>query len=289
MESESVLREAAIQFGLGEITTFTPAKEGLGNENYFVSTERGEFVLRILKTQTVEGLEKEIQIEEQLRRVGVRAPSLLTLEDGSYWVEIDGEHVTASPRLTGEHPEQATPEISRAIGVVLGKFHIGVTDLPSNLKSWLRKEEMTDQLNQLPANDLGQEIREQLESSVSILSAGLPEGCVHGDLHFGNLVIDSAGDIAIFDFEEATIAPFILDLAVSAGSIYYNTDSTGSELLESMFAGYESIRSLSQAEKGAFKDAVKYTSGVNAVWLLNRNHLRYTNKTLEAAKKLLTL
>lgn len=289
MDSESILHEAAKRFKLGEISAIASATEGLGNENYFVSAPRGEYVLRILKTQTIEGLEKEVQIEDQLRRIGVRAPELLVTSEGHHWVEVDGRQVTASLRLVGEHPEQATPEISRAIGVVLAKFHTGVTNLPQGLNSWLQEEEMRTELKSLPADELGQKIRDQLESSVSVLTTGLPEGYVHGDLHFGNLVVDSTGNIAVFDFEEATRAPLILDLAVSAGSIYYNTDSTDSVLLEHLFEGYESVRALNQAEKSTFKDAVKYTSGVNAAWLLNRNHLRYTNKTLEAARKLLTL
>lgn len=290
MDIQIILSQAAIAFDIGTITKEAiPATKGLGNRNYFVTTDKGDFVLRILNTQTLDGLKNEISIEQQLRSAGIITPELISGPDSKYYVEIDGEYITCSKKLEGEHPTSATIELARKIGITLAKFHQTITEFPNKGNSWLVIETAKHEIDCLPDDSLGSEIRIQFEKSLEIFNKNLPIGFIHGDLHFANLLVTKENEIAIFDFEEADKNILILDIGMSVLSFYRHTEIVGKELLISLIDGYESIKPLTSAEKENLPDAILYASAISVAWLYNKKHTEYATAAIQSAERVISL
>lgn len=288
MDLESVLSQAATTFGIGEMKSFAPATKGLGNQNYFISTDRGEYVLRILGTQSLDGLQNEVSIEEQLSNGGVLAAKLLPVEDGTYYIDINGKKITCSKRIVGEHPE-VTSELARKMGVTLAKFSQSVTSLPEAAPSWFLKEIALKEVDKLPDDEIGKSIKSRLSESLDLFEADLPTGFVHSDLHLGNLLLTPEGEIAVFDFEETGENILIIDLATSAIALYDDELTPDETLLRSLLEGYESLRKLIDLEKQYFNKAVMYVSAAAAAWLYNQGHERYAKESMETGSKVTAL
>lgn len=284
MNLESVLSQASTTFGIGEMKSFAPATKGLGNQNYFVNTDCGEYVFRILGTQSLEGLQNEVSIEEQLSNSGVLAAKLLPAADGIYYIDIGGKKITCSKRISGEHPE-VTTELARKLGITLAKFSQAVTWLPEAALSWFLKEVALNEADKLPDDEIGKNIKSRLNESLDLFEADLPTGFVHSDLHLGNLLLTPEGEIAIFDFEETGENLLIIDLATSVIALYEDEQATDDHLLRSFLEGYESLRKLTDMEKMLFSKAVMYVSAAAAAWLYNQGHEQYAKESMEVGSK----
>ena len=84
----ALLDETADYFHLGTILEVNKTPYGIGNDNFFVTTESDQqYVFRMLWTQTVEGLKNELSICEQLSAAGINSPHLLKSSKDSYFYQ----------------------------------------------------------------------------------------------------------------------------------------------------------------------------------------------------------
>lgn len=288
MDLKLLLTQAATSFGIGEVQNFTAATKGLGNKNYFVSTDRGEYVIRILGTQSLDGLENEVSIEEQLGNAGVLAAKLIQNEQGNYYINIEGQNMTCAKRIIGEHPE-VTPELARKIGITLAEFSRAITSLPKEAPSWFLKDNALREADKLQDDEMAASIKKRLNESIDLFEADLPIGFVHSDLHLGNLLLTPEGKIAVFDFEETGENILIVDLATSAIALYEDEEFPDDSLLRNLIGGYETLRKLTIAEEKCFNKAVLYVSAAAAAWLYNQGHERYAKESMETGSKIVIL
>ena len=67
-------------------------------------------------------------------------------------------------------------------------------------------------------------------------------GIIHSDLHFNNILLDSTGNLAIIDFDEAGFGHYWLDVAVTFDEFYdYDEADT---MIEQFIDGYKTVRNM---------------------------------------------
>jgi homoserine kinase type II len=80
----------------------------------------------------------------------------------------------------------------------------------------------------------------------------LPSGIVHGDLFRDNVLFRDGTIVALLDFESAFHGPFVYDLLVTIAAWCYRS-SFELEQARALVEGYESVRPLEPAERGALR------------------------------------
>ncbi len=90
--------------------------------------------------------------------------------------------------------------------------------------------------------------RQQARAALDQLPS-LPQGSLHGDLHFGNLRRDDANRLWLLDFDDCGRGPLCVDLTAF---IWRNRCERLPRALDAAFvAGYESLRTLTATERAA--------------------------------------
>jgi Ser/Thr protein kinase RdoA (MazF antagonist) len=262
MEDEVKLKEAAQFFNIGTITNSKETAFGIGNENYIVETTQGVFVLRRLWEQTIDGLQNEIAIQQQLATVGIPTAHLISGKNGKYYFQLSDQVITASKKIEGQHPEVVNQPLAKRLGSLLAKFHQAVTYLPLERPRWLNKEEVFANAGKIGNHPLKEEIIQRLKENLDLFNHDLPTGIIHGDLYTGNILLTPEDQLVVFDLEMAEKNLLIIDIARALLSMGHD---------ESFLEGYQEIRKLTKAELQNLYKAKLYTSAAVAAWLVDRN------------------
>jgi Ser/Thr protein kinase RdoA (MazF antagonist) len=150
-----------------------------------------------------------------------------------------------------------SPDLAFSMGRTLAKFHALVKTLPHPQACWM------DPSTAVTAAD---------DADVqALLSANLPSGITHGDLHPGNVhvVPGTPDDVhAIMDFEDGGVGLFMADLARSIIDTCIVTDGKriDPELVRSEVAGYETLRRMTADERALLPSAVTYVTDACIRW-----------------------
>ncbi|HEY1074497.1 MAG TPA: phosphotransferase [Patescibacteria group bacterium] len=287
-EIQALLPTAAHFFGLGSIQNIKPTPFGIGNESFFVSSEQGDFVLRVLWEQTIEGLEKEVAIEQQLAHAGVLSAQLLQGENGNYYF-TDGKYtITASRKIEGIHPHEITPDLLNQVGTTMATFHTSVTEIPQETSQWFTLDNARIEVAKVSSDE---ESKSAIENNVttgsSIFNRDLPTGFIHGDLYNGNLILTPDNRLAVLDFETTERNVLIIDIARTILDMCADDVTVNTQSVEALLDGYEEIRQLTDEERESLSDAIRYVSGAMAAWLIvEREQKEVAQNILQRAESL---
>ncbi len=260
-------------FDIGLAVKITAITEGIGNHNYLITTSKGDYVVKFLKTQKPLGIENDVAIQNQLAGMGIKTSVYLKNKHDQYIYTNKGVNVVVSKMIDGVTPRYASKGLAFVIGQTLAVFHTCVTKLPHHLKGWMNSDVL----------DIHSEERKPL------FVKSLPKGVTHGDLHLGNVLVDpkKPDDIhAILDFEEAGEDVFIVDLARSILGVCYSKDgnSLTAELVEAEINGYELVRKLNGDERILLPQAVTHAADTCIRWFIDNGYDRYVESHRRRAR-----
>ncbi len=250
---------------LGRLIEYAGIAAGMQNSNYFVTTERGRYVLTLFERPEFAYLDFHLALMEHLARRGIACPLPLAGADGRLWRSLADKPaslLTCLPGANCDHPDVAQ---CRAVGVKLAELHLAAADFPDPLPNpcgteWRAKTGAT-LLPHLPVDEAAM-LAEELAVEAASDWAALPRGVIHADLFRDNVLWDSCGALAgILDFYFAGEDVWLFDLAVVA-----NDWCRDGERLAALIAGYQSRRLLTEAE-GAAWPAIRRAAALR-FWLL---------------------
>ena len=225
--NDAVLRESMRRYGISrnELRLLD------GFESFIYEFQNGpeEYILRIghsfRRSECL--IQGEIDWINYLAQGGASVARAIPSEDGELVESIDdGEGgrflVTAFEKAKGRPPQEVgwTPALFETYGRLLGKMHnLSKRYEPPN-PDWKRLHwddaTMLEVERVLPASEaLVREKFQDLMGHIGKLSRNEESyGLIHQDAHAGNLLVDEAGNIVLFDFDDCTYGWFVYDIAV---------------------------------------------------------------------------
>lgn len=272
------LQHIATFFGVGEIKSAERAG-GNANANYFVETDRGSYLFKIILEQY--GKEEKLQearFVAHLAQYHFPVVANLAAPSGESVYEAEGYLAIIQNRLLARPPVPSLA-VNAAIGAALARLHtLPVVGLPDK-RHWLREDYLPK------AFEIAKPYFESHPKLVELktLYEQLPfralyageRVIVHGDLYADNVLF--AGDelAAFIDWEETGLGPALLDFAMTVVGCTDALESENSEaeLFSALYEAYVRVKPFSQEEEDLLEDAVQYVALTTAVWrFLHTNH-----------------
>jgi aminoglycoside phosphotransferase (APT) family kinase protein len=204
------------------VRSVRPIPEGHSGFTYFVSTERGEWVLRLpppgARISGTADVMRQGRIMSALNKAGLPVPGVPLIEDAPV---IDGRPFILMERTEGIRIEETAKKeealaIASSAVSVLKRLH----ELPLDRTGIGDEEPVSLTAEMMRWGMLMQRAPEELTTRAGelggLLAANVPEErkptLVHGDYHYGNMLFRAHEVVAVLDWEIAEIGQPLLDL-----------------------------------------------------------------------------
>ena len=258
MMDERTLQEVLTRnYGI-EFTSLEFLREG-GSHTYVVKG-KNHYLLKVIGSAFSDTAMLSVSIMRYLEGNGFPVPKTILTKNGEviFETEADGEkkRIVLMEFIDGDEPElESCPS---EVGGLVGRFHQLMEkysiELDSHGKEFFigRYLEFLRKKN-YPRIKEYEELGDRLWEKVK----NLPYGICHGDLHRGNLLKNSNGEIYLVDFDTACQAPLMFDIMVMCDMTdYFNLKQEDIELTKEVYRkfllGYSNYHTLSREEKLSF-------------------------------------
>ena len=276
----------------------TPTSGGVNNYVQYVDTSKGErFVLRVYNNGgETERVRYEHSVLEQMQTSGLAAqlpyslPTYLPSLKGPTMVEMpDGNMACLSALIPGSLPKTADP---KPLGEAVGQLVMAMGKLDSSkikgeachpyyeiyqAHPICTRETFYEYANG-PELDVCREAMSTMIEEFKVCDAfierglanGLPKQCVHGDLHYDNVLCDeSTGEVTgLLDFEFASNDWRAMELAVCLSK--YVGEEDPFPLVERFVDGFCSHATLTPDEIEGLPDMINMRVMSNCVYFVGR-------------------
>ncbi|HET8830552.1 MAG TPA: homoserine kinase [Casimicrobiaceae bacterium] len=243
------------RYALGAFVDITPIAAGIENTNYFVTTERGRFVLTLYERLPSDELPFYLNLMAHLARCGVEVPAPAPDRTGALFSVLNGRPAGLVARIEGVPITAPTDASCAAVGDALARMHVAAQRYRARLTNrrgpaWWRQAAravrpfVTDAQNEL------------LQGEVRFLTGfgkgTLPKGAIHGDLFCDNVLFANGRVAGIIDFGFAATDFYAYDLAIAVNDWCISDTATG-ELdparTDAMVRAYDDVRPLTADER----------------------------------------
>ena len=244
-------------YDLGEVTAFKGIAEGVENSNYFLATERGQFILTLYeKRVAVEDLPFFVGLVEHLAENGIHCPMPVHDQKGRAIRELCGRPAAIFTFLDGIAVRRPKALHCELVGRTLGSLHLAGEGFALSrvnalgLKGWRPLfQSFADEAGEI-APDLGDLIAGELDHLEGNWPDDLPQGVIHADLFPDNIFFHQGDVSGVIDFYFACNDAFGYDLAIGLNAWCFEADhSFNITKGQALFRGYQSVRRLSDAER----------------------------------------
>jgi homoserine kinase type II len=264
--SESEAGELARALQLGELRELRGIQGGIENTNYFLTTERGEYVLTLFERLTREQLPFYLHLMKHLAQRGVPVPEPHALPasasagnpDGQLLHQVCGKPAAVVDKLRGKSELAPTPAHCAGVGEMLARMHLAGRDYPlsqPNLRGlpWWNETVpvVLPHVDESQAVLLRSELAFQNHVAATSAYAALPRGPVHADLFRDNVMFEEGRLTGFFDFYFAGVDSWLFDLAVCLNDwcIDLETGAHDEERAGAFLRAYTGVRPLARAER----------------------------------------
>ncbi len=250
---------------------------GIENTNYFVTTERGEYVLTLFEQHTAQELGYFLDLMAFLAEHGVPSAHPLADLKGHYLRTLKGKPAALVQRLPGESVERPFAIHCFSLGKELGRIHWVGRSFPERRPNprgphWWAQTARTLE----PMLDIGDRrlLEEELRFQSDYHFEGLPRGVIHADLFRDNALFVGERLTGIIDFYYACDGLLLYDLAIAANDWCVTVEGDlDRERLEALLEGYREQRAFCKGEAEAWPVIVR--AAALRFWLSRLNDLYF--------------
>ena len=241
-------------YELGRLRDFQGIAAGSENSNFFVSLERGEYVLTLIERGPSGDLPFFIDLLDVLHGAGLPVPYALRTTTGEALRSLAGKPALLQPRLAGKHVHAANAHHCQEVGALLARIHLATRAQPLPRKSdrgldWMLAEGPSLAL-QLPDDQLPL-LRDALAEIQTLKPRllALPKANLHADLFRDNVLFDGNHLAGVIDFYNACSGPMLYDLAIALNDWCSHEDgSPDPKRAQALLGAYAALRPFNAAE-----------------------------------------
>jgi homoserine kinase type II len=254
------------QFPLGQALALEGISSGIENSNFFLTTERGEYVLTIFENLGFEQLPFYLQLMRHLAARGIPVPDPVANANGDLVTALRGKPAAIVSRLAGSSQMDPQPVHCAAVGAMLAKMHLAGGDFAlaqPNLRGLAWCSATAPQVLPFlsPANAalLMEEIAFQQSFAEGDIYARLERGPVHADLFRNNVMFVGEELTGCFDFYFAGCDTWMFDLAVTVNDwcIDLASGRLDQPRVAALLAAYRAVRPFSDADSKAWQPMLR--------------------------------
>jgi len=261
--SEGEAGELVRALQLGELRELRGIHGGIENTNYFLTTDRGEYVLTLFERLTFEQLPFYLHLMKYLAQHGIPVPEPQALPaepgaEGEILHKVCGKPAAVVDKLPGKSELAPDAGHCAAVGEMLARMHLAGRDYPHNqpnlrgLPWWNETVPVVlPHVNEAQAALLRSELAYQNHVAAGSAYAALPRGVIHADLFRDNVLFEQGRLTGFFDFYFAGVDSWLFDIAVCLNDWCVDLDSGApvEERADAFLRAYAGVRPLASAER----------------------------------------
>ena len=278
---QNEIKQTLKSYKIGKLINFQLLTNGFSNENYRIETEKGLFLYRICKQQSIAEIQTELRFLQMLKNEAFPAAFPIQKSDSSFISEQNNYPVVIYHFIKGEIPKltvETVKEIAKA-NAKLNVLKFPVAFLPKNSINMQAARKL---INQFPnANYQYPEIFNDFSQAINYLKDkipdNLPKGIIHADIFPDNTIFKGNKLKAIIDFENICFDDLLFDLAMSINGFCFVANQLDLTLMKTFLENYQKIRPLSDMEKNYLPEYILWTAVGMASWHLQHNVLKVKN------------
>jgi homoserine kinase type II len=254
------------QFPLGKALALQGISSGIENSNFFLTTERGEFVLTIFENLDFEQLPFYVQLMRHLAERGIPVPAPVPNDRGELVVALHGKPAAIVSKLEGSSQMDPQPVHCAEVGAMLAKMHLAGRDFPlrqPNLRGldwWVETvPKVLPFLDPERAALLEGELAFQREFAAGEVYRALAQGPVHADLFRNNVMFVGERLSGCFDFYFAGWDSWLFDIAVTVNDwcIDLASGRLDDDRVRALTRAYHAVRPFTEAEAQAWQTMLR--------------------------------
>jgi homoserine kinase type II len=254
------------QFPLGQPLALEGIASGIENTNFFLTTERGRYVLTIFENLGFEQLPFYLQLMRHLAARGIPVPDPVANDRGELVSALHGKPAAIVTRLAGSSQMDPQPPHCAAVGTMLARMHLAGRDFPL-VQPNLRGLEWWSETAPKVLPFLAQANRDLLENEIAFQQRfaatdtyrRLDRGPVHADLFRNNVMFVGEELTGCFDFYFAGCDTWLFDLAVTVNDwcIDLASGRLDEARVSALLAAYREVRPFTQDDVAAWQPMLR--------------------------------
>lgn len=249
------------QFPLGRAIALKGIASGIENSNFFLTTERGEYVLTIFENLSFDQLPFYVQLMRHLAQRGIPVPDPVANDRGELVVPLHGKPAVVVSKLEGASEMDPQPVHCAEVGAMSARMHLAAHDFPlqqPNLRGldWWRgaAPKVLPFLSEAEAGLLRSELAFQEAFAASDTYARLARGPVHADLFRNNVMFQGERLTGCFDFYFAGCDTWLFDVAVTVNDwcVDLASGALDAARVRALADAYHAVRPFTDDERDAW-------------------------------------
>lgn len=257
-------------FSLGELTELEGIHTGIENTNYFVTTDRGRYVLTVFERLTARQLPFYLQLMLHLARKGLPVPEPQATRSGALVAELKSKPAALISRLPGKATTEPNVAQCASVGDFLARMHLAGLDFAPfqpHLRGIGWWKSAVPKLEPHVPDDVMRTLAEELIFQDSFFRSArfekLPTGPIHADLFRDNVLLVRDGDTdrigGVIDFYFAGCSIWLFDLAITINDwcISQASGEFAPARAQAMLEAYHAVRPLTEDEHECWRTSLR--------------------------------
>lgn len=297
------------EFDLGNIRNYKLIKGGLVNHNYALETNRGKYIVRIIRnpdSNKINHLRIQFRIFDYLRkkRFPYLLPFPLKTKDSEEILSVGNNKIWIYKMIEGKNYDR--PDISqiRLMAKALATYHNSISGFNGERQKDESEERIITgfkKMQNISVKDsvdrLASKYRDYFKevfNNVSKIKFSKNLLFVHSDFDSSNVLFSKGKLIGIIDFDDTFYSSRVFDIAISIRDSCYNrVNGIDINKLNIFLGEYERISKLSQEEKKMIIPIILKANVDFFVWIYTRmkkekgKRVKYMQEMINSTKNII--